>query len=105
MAARALVTTLLRREIDPETCTFTTCDIEDSFYKYRPSLAANAALTAIFAVSAAIFLIQGVTTRRFVGFTIAMVLGTAAEAVGYVGRILMWDNPWKQVGAADISDL
>ncbi|EER27349.1 hypothetical protein D8B26_006596 [Coccidioides posadasii str. Silveira] len=96
-ATTALLTTLFRRELDTESCTFETCDIELSWYKYRPSLEANATLTAIFGLSAIIFLIQGIVTRRFVGFTIAMVLGTVAEAVGYVGRILMWDNPWKQV--------
>ncbi|KAK2813271.1 hypothetical protein FQN49_008310 [Arthroderma sp. PD_2] len=26
-----------------------------------------------------------------------MVLGTIGESIGYVGRILMWDNPWKQI--------
>ncbi|EEQ30402.1 hypothetical protein McanMca71_002295 [Microsporum canis] len=82
---------------DRELCTFDICDISISWYKYRPSLPANAAFAALFFISAVIFLIQGVVTRRFIGFTIAMVLGTIGETIGYVGRILMWNNPWKQI--------
>ncbi|PGH07251.1 hypothetical protein AJ80_08037 [Polytolypa hystricis UAMH7299] len=97
----AVATTLLRRDdpmkYDPELCTFETCDIEWSFYRYRPSLAANATLTALFAISLIAYAIQGVMSKRFYGFSIAMVLGTICECLGYVGRIMMWNNPWKEV--------
>ncbi|KAI1943997.1 hypothetical protein LOZ66_000585 [Ophidiomyces ophidiicola] len=96
-AGTDLLTTLLRRQINPEDCTFETCNILDSWYKYRPSFVANLILTIIFGLSAITYTIQGVATRRFIGFSIAMALGTAGETTGYVGRILMWQNPWKQI--------
>ncbi|EEP79427.1 predicted protein [Uncinocarpus reesii 1704] len=100
----ALLATLLRREIDPEQCTFDICSIEDSWYKYRPSLAANATLTAIFALSAIAFLVQGIVTRRFVGFTIAMGPGDHRGSCG-----LHWSNPhvgqsWKETSLGSIHD-
>ncbi|PGH12225.1 hypothetical protein AJ79_04405 [Helicocarpus griseus UAMH5409] len=86
-----------RQEMSPELCTFELCDIKDSYYGYRPSLPANIALTAVFGVSFLLYVPQSFSSRRFLGFSIAMILGTACEAIGYVGRILMWNNPWKQV--------
>ncbi|KAK2739448.1 hypothetical protein FQN57_006577 [Myotisia sp. PD_48] len=76
-------------------CTFETCDIEDSWFKYRPSITPNATFTLIFSISAIVFLIQGLRRRLFTGFMIAMVLGNIGEAIGYIGRIQMWGNPWK----------
>ncbi|EFE33570.1 RTA1 domain protein, putative [Trichophyton benhamiae CBS 112371] len=98
-SAISAITPIAAREqvFDRELCTFAICDISLSWYKYRPSLPANATFTALFFISAVIFIIQGLTTRRFLGFTIAMVLGTLGETIGYIGRILMWDNPWKQI--------
>ncbi|KAK2766133.1 hypothetical protein FQN54_007649 [Arachnomyces sp. PD_36] len=95
----AIARALLRREeeeFDGDKCTFDICDIEDSYYKYQPSLIANAILAGVFGFSCIAFLGQGIFARRWLGFTIAMGLGTAVETVGYVGRIMMHDNPWAQ---------
>lgn len=78
-------------------CTLKTCPIKDSYYAYRPSLAANAVFLALFSFSLCSFILQAALSRRFVGFTIAMVSGCALEVLGYVGRIMSWNNPFSQV--------
>lgn len=80
-------------------CTFETCDISISMYKYRPSLIANAIFTAVFGLSAVVYAAQGFQSEKFVAFTIAMVLGCLSEAIGYVGRVLMWKDPWDDVSS------
>src|SRR5438552_721089 len=93
---------LFRRDHQPnmEECTFTTCDIKDSYYGYRPSLPVNAVLVAIFGTSLSIFVAQGLLSKRFIGFSIVMVIGTFGETLGYIGRIMMHNNPWKQVNTS-----
>jgi hypothetical protein len=95
MVAKALVSRA--DQINGNDCTFDICSIDDSYYGYQPSLAANAILLGVFALSCLAFLGEGVLSRRFIGFTIAMVIGTAGEAIGYVGRIMMHNNPWADV--------
>ena len=79
---------LLRREnkhdAQAEACTLQTCSIEDSFYNYRPSLAANSAFLALFAFSLSCFVRQAALSRRFVGFSIALISGCIIEVLGYV---------------------
>lgn len=80
-------------------CTLETCDISTSMYKYRPSLAANVIFTALFGLSAVVYAAQGFQSKKFIGFTIAMFLGCLSEAIGYVGRVLMWKDPWDDVSS------
>lgn len=99
----SLLSALARREIDGDSCTFEICNIDDSFYGYRPSRAANIAFAAIFGFSLAAFVLQSFISRRFIGFSIAMILGTLCELIGYIGRILMYNNPWAQVSELNFS--
>ena len=78
-------------------CTLKTCPIRLSYYNYLPSLAANGTFLALFAFSLCCFLLQVGLSRRFIGFTIAMVSGCVLEVLGYVGRIMSWYNPFGQV--------
>lgn len=95
--ARALLQRREEEEFDQDKCTFELCDIKDSYYGYQPSLIANAVLLGVFGFSCLAFLGQGILSRRFIGFTIAMVFGTIGETIGYIGRIMMHNNPWAQV--------
>ena len=79
-------------------CTLDTCPLSDSYYAYRPSLPANAVFLALFAFSLLCFLAQALLSRRFIGFTIALVSGCILEVVGYAGRIVSYINPFNQVG-------
>lgn len=76
-----------------DSCTLQTCSVDQSIFRYRPSLAANSIFIALFGLSLAIEIVQGAWHRQFT-FSILMVLGCACEIVGYVGRIMMYDNPW-----------
>ncbi len=79
-------------------CTLETCPISESIYEYRPSLAANATLLALFAVSMIIHAAQGWRWRAHRTFGIVMVIGCIGEVAGYAGRILSWENPFGQTG-------
>jgi hypothetical protein len=78
-------------------CTLDTCPLSLSYWGYRPSLAANAFFLALFALSTLLFIGQAVFSRRFVGFSIAMICGCALEVVGYVGRVQSYFNPFGEV--------
>ncbi|KAH7378265.1 RTA1 like protein-domain-containing protein [Pyrenochaeta sp. MPI-SDFR-AT-0127] len=62
-----------------DTCTYETCKLEWSYWGYRPSYTANIAFT-------------GIVGKRWLGFTIAMVSGCALEVIGYVGRVLAYND-------------
>ena len=74
-------------------CTLDTCPIEWSMYEYRPSLAANATLLALFAVIGVVHAYLGFRWKSW-GFMVGMILGSLSGIVGYAGRIMLWDNPW-----------
>lgn len=83
--------------VDTAECTVTTCPIEWSIYAYRPSLAANATLLALFGLSGIIHLGQLATWRTY-SFSIPIAIGCVSEVIGYVGRILSYDNPFGDTG-------
>ncbi|KAG5664748.1 hypothetical protein KAF25_008482 [Fusarium avenaceum] len=69
-----------------------------SFYEYEIDLAPNAAFLAIFSVSLLGFFGVWIATRRGTAFNVAMILGLICEILGYVGRILSWQNPTYENG-------
>ncbi|KAF2019773.1 putative sphingoid long-chain base transporter RSB1 [Aaosphaeria arxii CBS 175.79] len=79
-----------------DSCTLDTCPLALSYWGYRPSLAANILFTVLFGISTILFIGQGVLSRRFLGFTIAMVSGCALEVIGYIGRDLSYYNPFAE---------
>ncbi|KAF2646213.1 parasitic phase-specific protein PSP-1 [Massarina eburnea CBS 473.64] len=79
-----------------DACTLDTCDIKFSYLGYRASLPANAIFTALFGLSTILFIAQGALSKRFLGFTIAMVCGCALETIGYIGRVLGYVDPFKE---------
>lgn len=74
-------------------CTFDTCPIDSSFYDYRPSLALNSLLLALFGLSLVLNVIQGLTFKTW-GFLVAMFFGCVAEIIGYGGRVWSSNDPW-----------
>ena len=78
-------------------CTLQTCPIYDSYYNYRPSLAANGIFLALFAFSLCCYLLQFGLSRRFIGFSIALASGCILEVLGYIGRIMSYYDPFNQV--------
>ena len=80
-----------------EHCTVEKCPIASSNYNYLPSLPVNALFLTLFSISLVCYLGQGLLSRRFIGFTIAMVCGNILEILGYIGRIMSHNDPWDQV--------
>jgi hypothetical protein len=80
-----------------ENCTLELCDVTTSVYEYRPSLPANATFIALFGLSLAIQIAQGIRWRTW-AFLFAMFWGCVAELVGYGGRVLLWQNPFSFPG-------
>ena len=79
-------------------CTVETCPILSSFYNYRIDLAPNVAFLTLFSIVVPWFAGVWIYTKRGCWFAIAMLLGLAAEIIGYAGRIISYNNQWSQNG-------
>ncbi|KAI9821209.1 MAG: hypothetical protein M1827_003943 [Pycnora praestabilis] len=82
-----------------ENCTSVTpeCPVSATIYGYYPSLGANAFFLAFFAITTGIQVFQGLRWKNWT-FMLALVLGAGTEAIGYIGRVLMHNNPWQNAG-------
>ncbi|KAJ6196419.1 RTA1 like protein-domain-containing protein [Bipolaris maydis] len=83
----------------PDTCTQVgpDCPVEGTILGYYPDIGANAAYAGFFALFAIINLGLGVRYKTWT-YMVAMSLGCVGEAVGYAGRIIMWNNPFDTTG-------
>ncbi|KAK1729706.1 hypothetical protein CaCOL14_006665 [Colletotrichum acutatum] len=75
-------------------CTLDICPLEYSLYKYRPNLAVNILFLALFALAGAVHVVLGIKWRQW-WFMAFMLAGCLSEIVGYVGRIVMYKNPFE----------
>lgn len=88
-------------------CTISTCPVQLSVYGYRASLPFSILLIVLYALCAVVQLWLGIRHRTW-GFMGCVLLGCITEILGYVGRILMWNNPWgnsgfiMQIGELDV---
>ncbi|KAH7348935.1 RTA1 like protein-domain-containing protein [Rhexocercosporidium sp. MPI-PUGE-AT-0058] len=80
-------------EVDFMDCTRDTCTVEQSVYGYYPSAAASYIFIAIFGLSAIAHLVQGIMTKSW-SFLTVLTIGTVMEAIGYVGRVLLRNDPF-----------
>ncbi|KAJ0346077.1 hypothetical protein COL154_008754 [Colletotrichum chrysophilum] len=74
-------------------CTLEICDIHYSLYRYRPNLAANALFLALYGIAGLVHIFLGIRWRSY-WFMTFMVLGCLSEIVGYIGRIMLYHNPF-----------
>jgi len=72
------------------------CSIHDSVYGYRPSLGANITFAVLFSVAMIIHTILGIRWKTW-WYMWCMILGCTHEIVGYIGRVLLYNNPWNFV--------
>ncbi|CAJ2511224.1 Uu.00g068490.m01.CDS01 [Anthostomella pinea] len=79
-------------------CTPEICPYDSSFYGYRIQIVPNAVFLGLFSLSLLGFLAVFLITRRGGAFTVAVSLGLITEILGYVGRILSWQNQWAELG-------
>jgi hypothetical protein len=78
-------------------CTLELCDIEWSVYKYRPILGVNVMFLVLFAIAMAIHIGLGIRWKSW-WFMAFMIMGSLVEMIGYVGRILLFYNPFSFPG-------
>lgn len=82
-------------EVTPE------CPVSATIYGYRPNLPVDATICAIFALLATLQLGSICCLRiRTWSYMITLLVGTAMEIAGYVGRLIMYNNPWNTVGTS-----
>ena len=82
---------------DDSNCTISVCPVELSVYGYRASLPFSATAIALFALCAIVQVYLGWKHKTW-SFLTAMLFGCFCELLGYVGRIMMWQNPWNSGG-------
>ncbi|CZS96236.1 hypothetical protein WAI453_009831 [Rhynchosporium graminicola] len=89
---------LLVREVAkprPQDCTFETCSVKQSVYGYLPNKPVTIILIVLFGMSMLMHIFQGVKSRSWT-FVVALGIGCFGESVGYVGRVLLRDDPWSR---------
>lgn len=69
------------------------CTLDISVFQYLPSVAANATFLAAFALLMVVHIAQGIRYKAWT-YMGCVVAGCALELAGYVGRILLHDNPF-----------
>lgn len=79
--------------MDLENCTLETCSLEEAYLRYRPSTAGNSIYIALFGILLITQAVQCPVYRMW-GFSGSMLAGLTLEVLGYVGRVLMYDDPF-----------
>lgn len=69
------------------------CPVEATTYGYYPNLGGNIFFAVIYGLCGVLQLGLGVYFQTWT-FSTALVIGAFLEMAGYIGRILMNDNPW-----------
>ncbi|WZH42354.1 uncharacterized protein QYS62_003346 [Fusarium acuminatum] len=74
-------------------CTLDLCPVEWSVYQYRPSLAANIAFIVLYAIAMGAHMFLGIRWKQWFYMSFMMV-GCLFEIIGYIGRIILYKNPF-----------
>jgi len=81
---------------DPDTlCTLALCDLTLAHVDYIPSLEGNTLFAVTFAGCFLGQLLLGIKYRTW-GFMAATTIGMITEVIGYIGRIMMHNNPFSK---------
>ncbi|KAF4625050.1 hypothetical protein G7Y89_g13119 [Cudoniella acicularis] len=78
-------------------CTLSLCDLSLAHFDYIPSIGGNSLYAAIFGIFILMNIFQGIRYKTW-GYMVAMCIGLAGEVVGYIARILLWQNPFDPTG-------
>lgn len=90
---------LLPRADPNRGCTLATCPASQSVYGYRANLGATVFSLILFFISTVTYMVQGLYFRKVAWFfTITMVLGGLSETMGYVAKMLLWNDPFSDTG-------
>ncbi|CEL10112.1 Putative Parasitic phase-specific protein psp-1 (Fragment) [Aspergillus calidoustus] len=74
-------------------CTLEICPVEWSILQYRPSVPSSAVFIAIFGLSLLLNVGQGIYYHTW-GYMSSLVAGCILEIAGYVGRLILYNNPF-----------
>jgi hypothetical protein len=77
------------------------CPVEGTLYGYYPNLGANAFFAAIFGVCLLVQLVLGIKYRTWT-YMVALGFGCLGEVIGYVGRLMMHNNPYAENGGFEM---
>ncbi|KAF4466124.1 phospholipid-translocating ATPase [Fusarium albosuccineum] len=78
-------------------CTLDLCPIEWSVYQYRPSLPANIIFIILYAIAMGVHIFLGIRWKSWF-YMAFMILGCFYEIIGYIGRLLLYNNPFSFPG-------
>ena len=78
---------------DTDLCTVDTCPLECAEVHFLPTLAGNGIYAGIFGLILIAQLGLGIRYKTW-GFMVGMALGLVLEVVGYIGRIMLHNNPF-----------
>ncbi|KAI1616118.1 RTA1 like protein-domain-containing protein [Exophiala viscosa] len=73
------------------------CPVENTIYGYYPSVGANCFFVAFFFMAAVMQLYGGIRYKTWT-YLIAMFLACIDQGLGYIGRVMLHQNPYSQVG-------
>lgn len=74
-------------------CTLDLCPLEISVFRYLPNIPANATFLAVFGVLLILHVVQGARHKTW-AYMGCIVAGCVLEIAGYVGRIMLHDDPF-----------
>lgn len=80
-------------DINTDDCTLQTCPLSAAYIEYLPNLAGNIFFVALFAILLVGQLGAGILFRTWT-FMVPMVAGLILEIIGYLGRVLLHNNPF-----------
>ena len=83
----------------PEFCTEVgpQCPVEGTLYGYYPSIGWNGFFAGFFGLCLIIQLGLGIRYKTW-SYMIALCFGCLGELIGYIGRIMLWNNPFDSLG-------
>lgn len=74
-------------------CNRDLCPLEWSVLRYLPNIPANATFIGVFGFLLVVHLVQGVRYQLW-NYMACMATGCGIEIAGYVGRIMLYNNPF-----------
>ncbi|KAI1420015.1 RTA1-domain-containing protein [Xylaria sp. FL1777] len=81
-----------------ESCTLSTCSLSDSFYGYRPNLGIDIFFSIVYVAIIGRCLFITIHKRKWLGYTISVLLGALLELIGFVSRTYGYAHPFVRIG-------
>ncbi|KAI0450074.1 RTA1-domain-containing protein [Xylaria acuta] len=79
-------------------CTLDTCSISQSYYGYRPNLGIDIFFSIVYVVIVAYCLFVAIVKRKWLSYTISVLLGALLELIGFLSRVYGYAHPFVRIG-------